>query len=118
MNTNQNTTPASQSPEIEIGQPWELAPIGERYVQCTTYQAPSEHYIDIQIEDFQEYSNVHIRVHDERAFVDACLAHIHGFNHETQAQYFADNYLQSSDLQCVCKYFEEMCIPFADEDEA
>lgn len=107
--TNQTTTAGVQPTQTT---PWELMERSHTWETIDTYETLTGHYVSVQMVHHEMCSHVHIQVTDETAFVNACNVHFDGFNHETVASDFVENYLCGSDLEGICKYFDELCIEF------
>ena len=113
--TNQTTTAGVQPARTT---PWELIERSHTWETIDTYETPTGHCVSVQMVHHEMCTHVHIQVTDKNAFVNACNVHFDGFNHENVSDCFVENYLQGSDLQGICKYFDEMCIEFdASDDE-
>ena len=113
--TNQTTAAGVQPAQTSS---WELMERSHTWETIDTYETPTGHCVSVQMVHHEMCSHVHIQVTDENAFVNACNVHFDGFNHENVSDCFVENYLQGSDLQGICKYFDEMCIEFdASDDE-
>ena len=107
--THENTTAGVQPAQNTS---WELMKRDQTLETTSTYETPTGHCVSVQMIHYEMCSHLHIRVTDATAFVPACNAHFDGFNHEIVAARFVDNYLCSSDLEGICKYFDELCIEF------
>ena len=112
--THENTTAGVQSAQNTS---WELMKRDQTLETTSTYETPTGHCVSVQMIHYEMCSHLHIRVTDATAFVPACNAYFDGFNHEIVAARFVDNYLCSSDLEGICKYFDELRIEFDATDD-
>ena len=114
MNTNQNIiNPAAQDVQPLQRQDWTLT--HRDHEEIDTYGAPTGHCVTVHIIHHRECSHAHIVVSDETAVAVACNVHFDGFNHEDVCNEFVEDYLQNSDLECICKYFDALCIELGEE---
>lgn len=112
--TNHTTTAGVQPAETCA---WEVLELGSTYETVDSYETSTGHYVTVRSTHYETCSHVHIQVSNDSGYYNACNVHFSGFNHENTSACFVKTYLQGSDLQGICKYFDELYIEYEDEDE-
>ena len=109
-----NHNPAPQNAQPNQGENWELVGLERTLETIENYATPTGHKVTVHTINHEMCSHVHIVVSDATGFVNASNAYFDGLNHNNVCSEFADCYLQSSELQGICHYFDELCLEFGD----
>ncbi|MBQ3010503.1 MAG: hypothetical protein IJD81_04890 [Oscillospiraceae bacterium] len=107
---------ASLSEQPVQARSWELTPITAKTTR--TFGTPTGHKVIVIIVEDIDNSHVSVHVTNETAYVNMGFASFVGDNHQQECKDYLTQHLSSPALEHVCRHFDALCNPFADEDIA